>query len=134
MAGDNRGPVQSHHARAVAASLAGWPQPSSTTKADAGIAPRAARAAVAAVARARGVTTVGFTGEKGRQSMAPKCDLCLVVPSADTPRVQEVHEFVWHGTDPKNPTHKVLGALALAALINHARKQAALHMMARGAR
>ena len=33
------------------------------------------------VARERGVKTVGFTGEKGRQSMAPKCDLCLVVPS-----------------------------------------------------
>jgi D-sedoheptulose 7-phosphate isomerase len=48
------------------------------------------------VARERGVKTIGFTGEKGRQNMAPKCDLCLVVPSADTPRVQEVHEFVWH--------------------------------------
>jgi D-sedoheptulose 7-phosphate isomerase len=47
-------------------------------------------------ARERGIKTVGFTGEKGRQSMASKCDLCLVVPSADTPRVQEVHEFVWH--------------------------------------
>lgn len=48
------------------------------------------------VARERGIKTVGFTGEKGRQTMASKCDLCLVVPSADTPRVQEVHEFVWH--------------------------------------
>jgi len=48
------------------------------------------------VARERGIKTVGFTGEKGRQSMAPKCDLCMVVPSTDTPRVQEVHEFVWH--------------------------------------
>jgi D-sedoheptulose 7-phosphate isomerase len=48
------------------------------------------------VARERCVKTVGVTGEKGRQSMAPKCDLCLVVPSADTPRVQEVHEFIWH--------------------------------------
>jgi D-sedoheptulose 7-phosphate isomerase len=48
------------------------------------------------VARARGVKTVGFTGENGRQTMAPKCDLCLVVPSTDTPRVQEVQEFVWH--------------------------------------
>ena len=48
------------------------------------------------VARARGLKTVGFTGENGRQTMAPKCDLCLVVPSVDTPRVQEVHEFVWH--------------------------------------
>jgi D-sedoheptulose 7-phosphate isomerase len=48
------------------------------------------------VARELGVKTVGLTGEKGRQTMAPQCDLCLVVPSADTPRVQEVHEFVWH--------------------------------------
>jgi D-sedoheptulose 7-phosphate isomerase len=47
-------------------------------------------------ARARGVKTIGFTGEKGRQTLAPRCDICLVVPSADTPRVQEVHEFVWH--------------------------------------
>ena len=47
-------------------------------------------------ARTRGVKTVGFTGENGRQTMAPQCDLCLVVPSRDTPRVQEVHEFVWH--------------------------------------
>jgi D-sedoheptulose 7-phosphate isomerase len=48
------------------------------------------------VARARGAKTIGFTGEKGRQTLPPKCDLCLVVPSADTPRIQEVHEFVWH--------------------------------------
>jgi D-sedoheptulose 7-phosphate isomerase len=48
------------------------------------------------VARACGVKTIGFTGEKGRQTLAPKCDICLVVPSTDTPRVQEVHEFVWH--------------------------------------
>lgn len=48
------------------------------------------------VARERRVKTVGFTGEKGRKSMAPKCDLCLVVPSVDTPRVQEAHEFIWH--------------------------------------
>jgi D-sedoheptulose 7-phosphate isomerase len=47
-------------------------------------------------ARERGIKTVGFTGEKGRQVMASKCALCLVVPSADTPRIQEVHEFVWH--------------------------------------
>jgi D-sedoheptulose 7-phosphate isomerase len=48
------------------------------------------------VARACGVRTIGFTGENGRLTLAPKCDICLVVPSADTPRVQEVHEFVWH--------------------------------------
>jgi D-sedoheptulose 7-phosphate isomerase len=48
------------------------------------------------VAHAHGLKTIGFTGEKGRQRMAPKCDLCLIVPSIETPRVQEVHEFVWH--------------------------------------
>jgi|WetSurMetagenome_2_1015567.scaffolds.fasta_scaffold06589_6 D-sedoheptulose 7-phosphate isomerase len=48
------------------------------------------------VAHALGVKTIGFTGEKGRRSLATKCDICLVVPSADTPRIQEVHEFVWH--------------------------------------
>ncbi len=48
------------------------------------------------VARAKGLTTVGFTGEKGRESMSAKCDLCLVVPATDTARIQEAHEFVWH--------------------------------------
>jgi D-sedoheptulose 7-phosphate isomerase len=48
------------------------------------------------VAHLRGIQTIGFTGEKGRQTMAPNCDLCLVVPSIETPRVQEVQEFVWH--------------------------------------
>jgi D-sedoheptulose 7-phosphate isomerase len=47
-------------------------------------------------ARARGVTTVGFTGEKGRETLATKCDYCLVVPSADTARIQECHGFAWH--------------------------------------
>jgi D-sedoheptulose 7-phosphate isomerase len=48
------------------------------------------------LARALSVRTIGFTGEKGRTTMAPMCDLCLVVPSADAPRIQEVHEFIWH--------------------------------------
>ena len=47
-------------------------------------------------ARAAGVTTLGFTGEKGRQTMALKCDYCLIVPAVDTPRIQECHLFVWH--------------------------------------
>jgi D-sedoheptulose 7-phosphate isomerase len=47
-------------------------------------------------ARARGLLTVSFTGEKGRENMASKCDLCLVVPSRETPRIQESHIFVWH--------------------------------------
>lgn len=47
-------------------------------------------------ARTKGVTTVGFTGENGRESMDTICDYCLVIPSADTARIQECHEFVWH--------------------------------------
>ena len=47
-------------------------------------------------AQARKVSVIGFTGENGRHILAPNCDFCLVVPSADTPRVQEVHEFIWH--------------------------------------
>jgi D-sedoheptulose 7-phosphate isomerase len=48
------------------------------------------------VAHALGVKAIGFTGEKGHPTMTPKCDLCLIVPSSDTPRIQEVHEFLWH--------------------------------------
>lgn len=47
-------------------------------------------------ARERGITTVGFTGNNGRKIMGPKCDYCLAVPSTDTARIQEGHEFVWH--------------------------------------
>jgi len=47
-------------------------------------------------ARIKGVTTVGFTGEKGRETLGSKCDYCLVIPSADTARIQECHEFAWH--------------------------------------
>jgi D-sedoheptulose 7-phosphate isomerase len=46
--------------------------------------------------RVLGLTTVGFTGENGPAKMSPKCDLCLVVPSSDTPRIQESHIFIWH--------------------------------------
>lgn len=49
-----------------------------------------------AAARGRGMVTIGLTGEKGRQAMGALCDLCLVVPSADTARIQECHEFVLH--------------------------------------
>lgn len=47
-------------------------------------------------ARAKGVITVGFTGEKGRETMSAKCDHCVIVPSVDTARIQEAHEFIWH--------------------------------------
>lgn len=47
-------------------------------------------------ARERGLVTVGLTGAKGREPMSPRCDLCLVVASSETARIQEVHEFVLH--------------------------------------
>lgn len=47
-------------------------------------------------ARSLGISTIGFMGENGREQMAPLCDFSLIVPSTDTPRVQECHLFVWH--------------------------------------
>jgi len=47
-------------------------------------------------ARALGVITVGLTGEGGRETMAPLCDECVVVLSADTARTQECHAFLLH--------------------------------------
>jgi D-sedoheptulose 7-phosphate isomerase len=47
-------------------------------------------------ARTRGITTIGFTGERGQATMGPKCDLCLAIPSPATPRIQECHLFAWH--------------------------------------
>lgn len=52
---------------------------------------------LAAVAAARrcAMTVIGMTGAAGR-SFARRCDLALVVPSRETPRVQEVHLVVGH--------------------------------------
>ncbi len=47
-------------------------------------------------ARARGITTIGFTGANGRAPLGVKCDFCLVIPSTDSARIQEAHEFAWH--------------------------------------
>lgn len=47
-------------------------------------------------ARSRGAMTVGFTGASGKETLEKLCDLCLAIPSSDTPRIQEIHEFVWH--------------------------------------
>jgi D-sedoheptulose 7-phosphate isomerase len=47
-------------------------------------------------ARSKGATTIGFTGTKGSEGMGAKCDLCLVIPSTDTARIQQAHEFAWH--------------------------------------
>jgi D-sedoheptulose 7-phosphate isomerase len=46
-------------------------------------------------ARSLGMQNIGFTGAHGR-AMVEACNLCLVVPSADTPRIQEAHIAVAH--------------------------------------
>jgi len=51
--------------------------------------------AALAQARALGITTIGFTGNRG----GPMADLChhlLAVPSADTPKIQEGHLVLGH--------------------------------------
>ena len=47
------------------------------------------------VAREKGITTVGFTGETGGQ-MKELCDHLLNVPSSNTPRIQESHIMLGH--------------------------------------
>jgi D-sedoheptulose 7-phosphate isomerase len=47
-------------------------------------------------ARTKGATTIGFTSQAGLAKMQVKCDLCVPVPSTDTARIQEAHEFIWH--------------------------------------
>ena len=47
------------------------------------------------VARTLGMKTIGLTGERC-SAMSEKCDLCLQVPSAATPRIQEMHILVGH--------------------------------------
>jgi D-sedoheptulose 7-phosphate isomerase len=51
--------------------------------------------AAAVVARARGLVTIGLTGAAGGQ-LAPLCDLCLRVPTAETFRAQEFHLAIYH--------------------------------------
>lgn len=46
-------------------------------------------------AKARGLHVIGFTGQGGGQ-LAPLTDLCFRVPSSETPRIQEGHEFIGH--------------------------------------
>jgi D-sedoheptulose 7-phosphate isomerase len=47
------------------------------------------------VARARGLATMGLTGQSGG-AMAPLCDACIRVPESDTDKVQELHLPVYH--------------------------------------
>lgn len=58
-----------------------------------GNSPNVVRAAEAA--RERGVGVVAFTGESGGK-LAPLSDICFRIPSNETPRIQEGHEFVGH--------------------------------------
>ena len=46
-------------------------------------------------ARARGLTCIGFTGNRGGP-MAADCDYYLAVPSSDTPKIQEGHLVLGH--------------------------------------
>lgn len=46
-------------------------------------------------AREHGVSVIGMTGSSGGQ-MRSACDLCLCVPSANTPRIQEMHITIGH--------------------------------------
>ena len=42
-----------------------------------------------------GCRTIGISGKGGGQ-MAPLCEINLIAPSADTPRIQECHIFLGH--------------------------------------
>ena len=46
-------------------------------------------------ARTLGLSTIGLAGRDGGD-MRALCDLCLVVPHADTARIQEAHIFIGH--------------------------------------
>jgi len=49
----------------------------------------------AEMARQKNAVVVGFTGQNGGK-LKDLCDLCLRVPSTDTPRIQEAHITVGH--------------------------------------
>lgn len=46
-------------------------------------------------ARKLGMKTIGLTGERD-SALSAGCDICLKVPSASTPRIQEMHILVGH--------------------------------------
>jgi D-sedoheptulose 7-phosphate isomerase len=46
-------------------------------------------------ARQRSMTVIGLTGESGGE-MRESCDLCLLVPSNSTARIQEMHITIGH--------------------------------------
>lgn len=46
-------------------------------------------------AKAKGVTTIGFTGKSGG-NMKEHCDYLICIDSGDTPRIQECHLMIGH--------------------------------------
>ena len=46
-------------------------------------------------AKKKGIKVVGLTGQKGGK-LADMCDICLRMPSNETPRIQEGHILVGH--------------------------------------
>jgi D-sedoheptulose 7-phosphate isomerase len=51
--------------------------------------------AAAQVARSRGLTVIGLTGETGGK-LRPLCDICIAAPSRETYRIQEYHLPIYH--------------------------------------
>lgn len=47
------------------------------------------------VCRKEEIVTIGLTGSSGGQ-MKDLCDICIQVPSDETPRIQEVHSLIGH--------------------------------------
>jgi D-sedoheptulose 7-phosphate isomerase len=47
-------------------------------------------------ARQRGLVTIGFTGNKG-ETLRSLCDHLVIVPSDDTPVIQQIHLALAHG-------------------------------------
>jgi D-sedoheptulose 7-phosphate isomerase len=45
--------------------------------------------------KSKGIFTVGLTGDKGGK-MKDYCDVCIAVPSCETPRIQESHILIGH--------------------------------------
>lgn len=46
-------------------------------------------------AKKQGMTAIGFTGASGGK-MKSACDLCICIPSSNTPRIQEAHITLMH--------------------------------------
>ena len=47
------------------------------------------------VCRLKGIKTIGFTGSSGGK-MNDLCDILIKIPSAETPRIQEMHILIGH--------------------------------------